>query len=91
MAHVKLSARAKCIIVAGETLAGPRWQSALARASGVSQSYLAMIASGDRPVTDDVDRKVAPALAREADRLRVVALKLDDIALRILRSLESDR
>ena len=42
----KLSARAKRIVVAGETLAGPRWQSALSRATGISQSLLAMIASG---------------------------------------------
>lgn len=91
MAEVKLSARARRIMEAGRLLYGDRWQSALSRASGISQSYLAMIASGERPVTDDVDGKVAHALAREADRLRDVALKLDEIALRILRNMEIGR
>jgi hypothetical protein len=90
MADVKLSARAKRIVEAGKTLAGPRWQSALSRATGdaVSQSLLAMIASGERQVTDEVDSKVAYALANEAERLRDVAMKLDKLAVRILRSME---
>jgi hypothetical protein len=47
-----------------------------------------MIASGDRPVTDDVERKVAEGIVREADRLRALALKLDGIALKILQSMQ---
>ena len=47
-----------------------------------------MIASGDRPVTDEVDRKVAEGLLGEADRKRGLATKLDDIAGKILRSLD---
>jgi hypothetical protein len=73
---------------AGGTLAGDRWQSVLSRDSGVSQSYLAMIAVGDRPVTDEVDRKVAEGIAREADRLRTQAVKPDGIALKILHNME---
>jgi transcriptional regulator with XRE-family HTH domain len=88
MPEDKLSPRARRIVSAGETLAGDRWQSALARTSGISQSYLAMIASGDRPVTEEVDRKVAEGIAREADRLRTLAVKLDGIALKILRNME---
>jgi transcriptional regulator with XRE-family HTH domain len=84
----KLNPRARRIVSVGETLAGDRWQSVLTRASGVSQSYLAMIAAGDRPVTDEVDRKVAEGIAREADRLRTLAVKLDGIALKILRNIE---
>ena len=49
---------------------------------------LSFIIRGDRPVTDDVDRKVAEALLREADRLRKTAAKLGDIAGRILHNLE---
>jgi transcriptional regulator with XRE-family HTH domain len=89
MADVRLSARAKRIVLAGKTMAGPRWQSALSRASGISQSYLAMIASGERPVTDDVERKVAAALLAEADKGRKSADKLDEIAGKILQSMEA--
>jgi hypothetical protein len=85
---VKLSPRARRLIDAGEVLAGERWQSALSRAAGVSQSYLAMIATGDRPVTDEVEYKIAAGLMKEADRLRLTAKKLDYIAGTILRNLE---
>ena len=88
MADVKLTPRAARIVAAGKALASDRWQSALSRASGVSQAYLSMIASGDRPVTDEVDRKVAEGLLGEADRKRELATKLDDIAGKILRSLD---
>ncbi|PDT88768.1 hypothetical protein CO669_18580 [Bradyrhizobium sp. Y36] len=85
----KLSPRAVRIVAAGQALAGDRWQSALARAAGVPQSLLAMIAGGERRVvTDDVYRKVAEGLAKEADRVRAVGLKLDKMALQMLRELE---
>lgn len=84
----KLSPRAARIVVAGHALAGDRWQSALARAAGVPQSLLAMIAGGEREVTDDAYRKVAEGLAKEADRVRAVGLKLDKMALQMLRELE---
>jgi hypothetical protein len=84
----KLSPRAKRIVVAGETLAGPRWQSALSRASGVSQSYLAMISSGDRPVTDEVEDKVVAAIGREIERLGKTTTKLMEIQGRILAARE---
>jgi predicted transcriptional regulator len=76
------------IVAGGKALAGERWQSALSRATGVSQSYLAMITTGERPVTDEVERKVAVGLLKEADRMRRTADKLDDIAGKILHSLE---
>lgn len=84
----KLNHRAARLVAVGKALAGERWQSALSRASGVSQSYLAMMASGERPVTDEVERKVAEGLLKESDRLRKAAMKLDDIAGRILCSLD---
>ncbi len=87
----KLSPRARRIVAAGQALAGDRWQSALARASGVSgvsQQLLSFIAAGDREVTDDVDRKVAMTLLAEAGKGRKTAKKLEEIARRILRELE---
>jgi hypothetical protein len=39
-------------------------------------------------VTDKVEKAVADALLREADRLRKTAKKLDEIAGRILRGME---
>jgi ABC-type protease/lipase transport system fused ATPase/permease subunit len=65
-----------------------RWQSPLARLTGLSPALLQKIADGSRSVTDDVDGKVAHELAREADRIREVAQKLDEIALRILRNIK---
>jgi transcriptional regulator with XRE-family HTH domain len=88
MAETKLSARAKRIVDAGKTLAGPRWQSALSRASGISQSLLAMIASGDRQVTDEVEDKVVAALGNEIARLGKTAAKLEEIQGRILAARE---
>ena len=76
----KPTPRVARIVAGGKALAGERWQSALSRATGVSQSYLAMITTGERPVTDEVERKVAVGVLKEADRLRRTADKLDDIA-----------
>jgi transcriptional regulator with XRE-family HTH domain len=84
----KPTPRVARIVAGGKALAGERWQSALSRATGVSQSYLAMITTGERPITDEVERKVASGLLKEADRLRKTADKLDDIAGKILHSLE---
>jgi hypothetical protein len=93
MADVKLSPRARRIVDAGKLLAGPRWQSALSRASGggISQSYLAMIASGDRPVTDEVEDKVVAALDNEIARLSKTAKHLAEIRDRILAAGETGR
>lgn len=91
MSDVKLSARARRIVAAGQALAGNRWQTALSRASDVSQQPLSFIASGDREVTDDVDRKVAMALIAEADNNRKLASKLDEIAVKILQGLDEGR
>ena len=89
MADKKISHRAVRIVAAGETLAGgPRWQSALSRATGISQSYLSAIATGDRPVTDEVEDKVVAALGREIERLGKTANKLSEIQGRILAARE---
>jgi regulator of sigma D len=50
----------------------------------LSQSLLAMIASGNRQVTDDVEDKVVAALGKEIARLGKTAAKLEEIQGRIL-------
>jgi transcriptional regulator with XRE-family HTH domain len=83
----KLSPRAARIKAAAEAAYGPRGLTKLAEAAGLSKQLLSFIAAGDREVTDDVYRRVAEALAKEADRMRAVGLKLDGMALRMLREL----
>lgn len=84
----KLNPRALRLVAIGESFGGERWQSAMSRATGVSQSYLNMIANGERQVGDDVERRIAEGLLKEADRLRKAAAKLDDIAGKMLHRLE---
>ena len=84
----KLTARAARIVAASEAAYGTRWQSSLARAAGVPQSLLAMIAGGGRTVTDEVYSKVAHGLLRESDRLRKAADKIDEIAGCMLAELD---
>lgn len=60
----------------------------MSSASGVSQSLLTKIASGDRAVTDDVYRKVAEGLLKQSGRLRKTADKIDEMAGRMLAELE---
>jgi hypothetical protein len=84
----KRSRRADLICAAGEVSFGMRWQSSLSRTASVPQSLLAMIAGGDREPTDDVIRKVANALLKEAERVRATADKLDKLAGRMFRELK---
>jgi hypothetical protein len=85
----KLSTRAARIVAAGKLRYGDtRWQSPLARLTGLSPALLQKIADGTREVTDDVYRKVAEGIAKEADRVRAVGLKLDKLALAMLKELE---
>lgn len=81
--------RAGRISKAGRVAFGTLWQSAMARAAGVSQSYIAMAANGGRPVTDDLYRKISGGLLDEADRLRKRAAQTDELARSILRELEN--
>lgn len=90
MAPYELNPRSRRIVVAGYALAAGQWQSTLSRATNyaISQRYLAMIASGKRPVTKEVERTVVDALMREADALREKADRLDHMAGVILRSMD---
>lgn len=84
----KLSPRAARIKAAAEAGYGPRGLSQLAAASGVSQQLLSFIVRGDRTVSDDIYRKVAEGLAKQADRLKALGHKLEKTALQMLRELE---
>jgi hypothetical protein len=85
----KLSPRATRIVTAGKVLYGDtRWQSPLARLTDLSPALIQKIADGSRAVTDDVDRTVAAALLKEADRMRAGAGKINEIAGKILQALE---
>lgn len=83
-----LSKRAARVVSVGKAAYGERWQSKLAKATGVPQSLLAMIAGKDREPTDDVIRRIAEGLIKEADRVRAQADKLDKLAGKLLRELE---
>jgi hypothetical protein len=84
----KLSARAARIKSAAEVAFGERGLTRMATAAGISKQLLSFIVAGDREVTDDVYRRVAEALAKEADRMRAVGLKLEKAALQMLRDVE---
>ncbi|MGM4916220.1 hypothetical protein [Tardiphaga sp. 813_E8_N1_3] len=85
----KPSPRAARVVAAGKLLYGDtRWQSPLARLTGLSPALLQKIGDGTRAITDDVDRKVAKALITEAGRMRLTADKVNEIAGRILQSME---
>lgn len=45
-------------------------QAELARQVGVAQSYISMIENGDRPINDDLLRKIAVALRCKTEELR---------------------
>lgn len=73
----KLDTRAARIKAATTALYGERGQTKMAAAIGISKQMLGFIVAGERPVTDDVESKVAAALLHEVVRLRVTAEKLD--------------
>jgi hypothetical protein len=76
------------VSVAAVVAFGDRGHSKLAAAAGISRQMMSFIVNGDKPVSDDVYRRVAGALAKEAYRMREVAVKLDRMALQMLRELE---
>ncbi len=85
----KLSKRAARIVDAGRLLNGDtRWQSPMARLCALSPALVQKISDGSRDVTDDVYRKVAEALLKEADRLRKAAGTIEKMAGRMHREME---
>jgi transcriptional regulator with XRE-family HTH domain len=61
---------------AGRLLYGDRWQSPLARATGISQSAISMMCAGERTVTADAEEKLAAAIDRELERLQRTSREL---------------
>jgi hypothetical protein len=86
MVDIKLNARAARIKAATAALYG-EWgcQTKMAASVGISKQMLSFIIHGDRPVTDKVEKAVADALARQANRLRKTAKKWDEIADKMQR------
>jgi hypothetical protein len=80
--------RAARIKTALDTAYGPRGLSRMAADAGISKQLLSFIVAGDREVTDDVYRKIAEALLKEAVRERAAAKKIDDLADRMLAELD---
>jgi len=77
----RLEYRAARIVEIGERLYGVnRWQSAFARMCGMSQSYISMIAKGDRPVTEAVRDAIGKGLRVEATKLRKRAAEFNEAA-----------
>ncbi|MEZ0060025.1 MULTISPECIES: hypothetical protein [Bradyrhizobium] len=84
----KLSHRAARIKAAAEAAYGKRGLTHLAAAADVSQQMLSFVVRDKRTISDDVYRKVALGLKKEADRMRAVGGKLDKLALQMLRELK---
>jgi hypothetical protein len=72
----QLSPRALRLIRAGRARWGKRWQTAMAEAMHLSQTYMNLIASGDKPVTDEVEEKLLRALQQERRNLKAVSAEL---------------
>ncbi|OSJ32538.1 hypothetical protein BSZ19_18470 [Bradyrhizobium japonicum] len=85
----KLSHRAARVVAAGKLMYGDtRWQSPLARLTGLSPALLQKIADGTREVTDDVYFKIADALLTEAARMHKSVMKVEEMAGRMFAELQ---
>jgi hypothetical protein len=82
------ASRASRIKTALDAAYGPRGLSRMAAAAGISKQLLSFMIAGYREVTDDVYRRIAEALLKEADRERAAANKIDELAGRMLAELE---
>jgi hypothetical protein len=74
-----LSPRAKRLIKAGKILFGDRYQSALARALCMSQTYIVLLTTGERPVTDALEDTLKRTLQAERKRLRNQSAEIAEI------------
>jgi hypothetical protein len=72
-----LSPRALRLVRAGHALHGEnRWVSAMARTMRLSQTYISLMSSGAKPVTDEVEKKLLRTLQAERKRLRATSAGL---------------
>ena len=69
----RLDPAAQRIVDLGQRLFGDNWQSKFGRMTGLSQTYVSMIAKGERPVTEAVHDAVTAGLKAESKRLRAQA------------------
>jgi len=84
-----LSPRALRLIRAGEILFGARWHAAMARATGLSQTYVVLMSFGSRQVTDQVEATLLATLQAERKRLRAVSSDIAAIIAEIKEDNES--
>jgi hypothetical protein len=74
-----LSNRAIRLIRAGKVRWGKRWQTAMAEAMNLSQTYMNLLALGAKPFTDKVEEKLLHALEQERKKLRTMSAELQTI------------
>ena len=92
MSKVTSEMRLKRIALAGFVLArNSRWQSPLSKATGVSQSMLALIMSGDRDLSPLIEERIGKGLIKTAAKMREHAARVEDMGNRIVRTLESNQ
>ncbi len=72
----KLSQLARLIVKAGEANYGTEWRRRLAEASGVSPAMLAFVATGEKPASPAVARKVATAIGKTAGALKKIETEI---------------
>jgi hypothetical protein len=66
---------------------GDRGHSKLAEAAGISRQMMSFIVNGDKPVTNDVYKRIADALAKEAGRVTNAGRWLENMSQQMLREL----
>jgi predicted transcriptional regulator len=86
-----LSPRALRLIRAGEARWGVgRWHAAMARASGVSQTYITLMAAGTKPVTDRVEKRLLHTLQQERKNLKTISAELAKVIAEIKKDMDHE-
>jgi hypothetical protein len=89
MAKLTTEQRLKKIAFAGFVLAkNKRWQSPLSKATGVSQSMIALIMSGDRDLSPVIEERIGKGLISTAKKMPEHADRIEDMGHRILKTVE---
>jgi hypothetical protein len=79
----RLSPQADRLVRAAKLLHGDRFSTAMARQLDLSQTYIVLMAAGQRPVSDKVEQRLLVALQQERKRLRAVSAELAEIIAEI--------
>jgi hypothetical protein len=89
MAKLSQGQRVKRLVAVGKLVADKdNWQSALAKATGVSQPMLGFIASGDRVLSARIEEKIARGLIKESKKILKRGVEMNLAAQEILDTLE---